>query len=249
MRVPFRFTLSIGVAVVMLCVAIAHTAFAAATRPAPVPMQQYNVLFSRDDKLCTTLRDFYNRHLRDRDSETEGYLEDQFGSDLQRSGIEFLHESKDWKPYGSDGFPWVQVLPKLDIYNDNGSRTVVLLDRGNLKFVAFRSQILILKPDVDTAEITQITNLLDFRGDARIEQWIDFTFGGSSLTPPATVYRVPEIPASGKRIRPGAIGAAAQRPLRFQNKTYVIARTRLEHFAITMTRILHDECSLNTRLA
>ena len=165
---------------------------------------------------------------RDRDNQTEGYLEDQFGSDLQRSGIEFLHESKDWKPYGSDGFPWVQVLPKLDIYNDNSSRTVVLLDRGNLKFVAFRSQILILKPDVDTAEIPQITNLLDFRGDARIEQWIDFTSGGSSLTPPATVYRVPEIPASGRRIRPGAIGAAAQRPLRFKNKTYVVARARLE---------------------
>jgi hypothetical protein len=111
MRVPFRFTVlaSAAAAVAMLGVAVTHHALAAASRPAGAPAPQYNVLFSRDDKLCSTLRDFYNRHLFDRDREAEGYIEDQVGSELQRTGLEFLHESKDWKPYGSDGHQWVQV--------------------------------------------------------------------------------------------------------------------------------------------
>ncbi|HXJ01559.1 MAG TPA: hypothetical protein VNH44_10065 [Micropepsaceae bacterium] len=228
MRGMFRLTLLAGAAVAMLGIVVAHHTFAAASRPARGPTPQYNVLFSRDDKLCTTLRDFYNRHLHDRDSEYEGYLEDRFGSEVQRAGIEFLHETSDWKPYGSDGLSWVQVLPNLDIYNDGSLHSVVLLDSGDLKFIAFRTQILVLRPGVDPAEIPQITNLLDFRDDPRLEQWIDFASGGSSLSQRRTVYRIPEVPASENKAPLGAIGAAAQRLLRYKQRIYGVARVRLE---------------------
>ncbi len=135
----------------------------------------YRVLLSRNDQLCTSLGNFYNQHLNDSDN-ASGYLEDQFGQELLSKGISFISEKTDWGSSGETA--WIQKLPPIDIYNDGTSRTVILLDRSaNGNFAGFATEFLILKP---SAALTNEAEFLgkDFRGDPRLEQWIDFSKGG-----------------------------------------------------------------------
>jgi hypothetical protein len=217
---------SILVAASLALVGCVAAAFAATRAPAA----QYNVLFSRDDKLCATLRDFYNRHLFDVDSPVAGYIEDQFGRDLRPMGVEFASERENWQP--PNALTWIQVLPPLDFYHQGSLRKALLIDRGNDRFSSFATQVLILKPEVEVIDKTQFANRLEFSTDPRVEQRIDFSRGGSSIAP-SEPYLIREITQpigktpTGRNI-PAGIGRAGQRVLRYENRIYGVARERLD---------------------
>jgi hypothetical protein len=233
MRGMFRLAFLTGAAITMLGVAMTHHAFAAASRPARGPAPQYNVLFSRDDKLCTTLRDFYNRHLHDADSEAAGLIEDQFGRELRGTGTEFISQRDDWRP-PSDSLFWPQILPALDIYNDGGSHAVIVLDSTiNERFGTLFTEVLILKAGVEPKQVPLALNR-NYRSNSRIEQSIDFSHGGSSLSTHGPVYEVTEIPASSDRsflnlpATSPLIGNSFQRIVRSQNRVYGVARNYID---------------------
>jgi len=191
------------------------------------------VLFSRDDKLCTTLRDFYNRHLRDQDRPDVGYIEDQFGRELRGTGIEFLSERENWRP--PDDEIWIQRFPALTIYNDGMPRAVLIIDRGiSSSFGSFFTQIVILKHGISPDEIPR-PNLFEIGrrpiNNSGIEQWIDFGGGGSSLFPADVSYPIREIPPSADRAFPNSkplpplMGVSHQRLIRSGDQVLEVARS------------------------
>lgn len=228
---PVRLSLSIGLALSVIGIA---SVYAAARAPAARPAApQYNVLVSRDEKLCITLRDFYNRHLRDRDSETTGYIEDQFGREMQGTDIQFLRESENWRP--PRDLLWAQAFLALDIYNDGTSHAVIVVDRGiNVSFGTFFSEILVLKPgskpdDVPHDSLYEVGRRFDHI-DPNIEQYIEFSGGGSSLTPPGNGYAIAEIAPSAERGFPTSkplpplMSYSHQRLIRNRDRIYGAAR-------------------------
>src|SRR4029079_10871295 len=111
---------------------------------------------SRDDKLCSTMRDFYNRHIRNFDDQRDGYIEEQFADELDGTGVEFVFENKGWRPDSLASTIWNQVLQSLDIYNDGNLRTVVVQDRPISTFLSQYSNLYILNPDVPSDKVADM---------------------------------------------------------------------------------------------
>ena len=204
MRAPLRTTLSIALAVAVLGIA---AAYAAARSPAP----QYSTLISRDDKLCTTLRDFYGRHVRDEDSRMKGYIEDQFGREVTSSGVKFLpgFVEPPVSMYASDT---IRLISDVDVYNDGSLRTVIIRSdiqtptRETLNGVLF-----VLAPNLDdTSPLVQAILNDSSVAFTAAEQWVDFNYGGSSIAAPITT-----------------IGESGQYLLEYGGKIYGVARTPL----------------------
>lgn len=231
MRELFWLRWRCGIAAVV-CLLFAPPALPAAPPSTRAQMPQYNVLFSRDDKTCNALRDFYNRHLRNRDDDEKGLIEDQFGSELLSSGLEVISERPNWRP-PQDSLIWIQTLPHLNAYNDGTLHTIGLLDETiNQSFDTLSTTVLVIKGDVPIDDVRQIFRA-NYTKDPRVEQWINFTDGGSSLNRQQRIYEITEIPPSQDRNLlttgplPPAIGHSFQRIIRSENRIYGVARSPL----------------------
>ncbi len=189
-----RFPRSLWLAFVFTAAAICTAGVQAATRSnapkMPTNAPQYKIPLDNDHRLCTALGSFYARHLVDAASEGGSNVEERFPGELTSSGITFLTG---------------QQQPEIDIYND-GSRRFVFFVTGNP--FALSDQMVILRPEDDRRGIDQLLNGLGPEIDQRVEQWIDFALGGSSIALPLTT-----------------IGASSLHLLRYEGKNYGVARS------------------------
>ena len=193
----------------------------------PSAALRYNVLLDKEPELCGVLRDFYNRRGQAHETTSIGYVEEQFGNDLEGSGVEFLFPRRNWRPPQSS-FGWLQVFGGLNIYRDGAARNVVLYDyTPSLSWgLRFATEVWILKPDATVGDLYR-------HKESDAEQIIDFQRGGSSVAsqPKMSFYSIVELPPrkllSGN-LFPRTISTSAQRLLRYQNRIYLVARERTD---------------------